>query len=206
MDNQQIIQLISTCPALTEAFHKQVLIHCTTVTNPPVILREKQLFSSGGEGKLSFNLQREKLKLKRFCTTSSHAETLLLPTDHGLSQSLKSIFFFHFPWLTAHPQMGFGHQFYFSHSCVIECILPNTQPHWQWLLRVPAMVCHCLVKYLSLPFQKQEAVPAVMEGLEKQPQNQPKPSRNPCHRKLPQGMTAEITSVRLWVQLCNTAR
>lgn len=58
MDNQQIIELISSCPTLTEAFRKQISILCSTVTNPQVILGEKQCFFLSG--KISFNQKREK--------------------------------------------------------------------------------------------------------------------------------------------------
>lgn len=86
MDNRQIIQLISTCPTLTEAFRKQVSIHCSTVTNPQVIPCEKKHFSLWGEGNLSFNQKREKRKKKKI-TFLQHQQPQkpLLHTDQELS-------------------------------------------------------------------------------------------------------------------------
>lgn len=109
MDNQQIIELISSCPTLTGAFRKQISIHCSTATNPQVILGEKQCFFLSG--KLSFNQKREKKKfLKDFLRPT---DILLLLTEEELSLSHIILFCFHFPWLTFHSQVGSEHNFTF---------------------------------------------------------------------------------------------
>lgn len=146
MAKQQIIGLISSCPTLTEAFHKQISIHCSSLTNPPVMLGEKQCcFLSG---KLSFNQKRGgKNQIKyfclRFCETGSYRYFAPAHRPRTLSHTILC-----FPKLTFHPQVGFGHNFTFL-IAVLLSVLCFSCSHFAFSHQKPSLNYFLSVEFSS---------------------------------------------------------